>query len=87
MKITTTVRSRIIVMTQGNIKREISGKYVSNCDYYFIIKDLAEEFEGQFECLGENTQKDITISVLIKKETENGNILTKKVKEFEAEEF
>ena len=28
----------------------------SNYDYHFIIKDLANEFEGQFECLGENTE-------------------------------
>ena len=55
MNIKTTVRSGIIVITQENIVREISGKYSSNYDYYFIIKDLAEEFEGQFECLGENT--------------------------------
>ena len=27
----------------------------STYDYHFIIKELAEEFEGQFECLGENT--------------------------------
>ena len=26
----------------------------SNYDYYFIVKELANEFEGQFECLGEN---------------------------------
>ena len=38
-------------------------------DYYFIIKQLAEEFEGEFECLGENTRKYITFSVPIKKET------------------
>ena len=25
--------------------------------YHFIIKELAEKFEGQFECLGENTEK------------------------------
>ena len=24
----------------------------SNCDYYFIIKKLAEEFKKQFTCLG-----------------------------------
>ena len=36
---------------------------------YFIIKELAEEFEGEFECLGENTEKYITFSVPIKKET------------------
>ena len=33
-----------------------------------IIKDLAEEFEEEFECLGENTEKYITFSVPIKKE-------------------
>ena len=33
--------------------------------YHFIIKELAEEFEGQFKCLGENTEKYITFSVPI----------------------
>ena len=37
-------------------------------DYHFIIKDLAETFEGQFECLGENTEKYVTFSVIIKKQ-------------------
>ena len=36
-------------------------------DYHFIIKELAEEFEGEVECLGENTEKYITFSVPIKK--------------------
>ena len=49
----------------------------STYDYYFIIKELVEEFEGEFECLGENTEKYITFSVPIKKETtkkdKNGN--------------
>ena len=39
----------------------------SKYDYHFIIKELAEKFEGQFECLGENTEKYITFSVPIKK--------------------
>ena len=34
----------------------------STYDYHFIIKELAEEFEGQFECLGENREKYITFS-------------------------
>ena len=38
-------------------------------DYHFIIKELAEEFEGEFECLGKNAEKYITPSVPIKKET------------------
>ena len=49
----------------------------STYDYHFIIKDLAEEFLGEFECLGEKTEKYITFSVPIKKETtkkdKNGN--------------
>ena len=36
-------------------------------DYHFIMKELAEEFEGQFECLWENAEKYITFSVPIKK--------------------
>ena len=26
----------------------------STYDYHFLIKELAEEFKGQLECLGEN---------------------------------
>ena len=40
---------------------------VSTYDYHFIMKELAEEFEGEFECLGENTEKYISFSVPIKK--------------------
>ena len=40
----------------------------STYDYHFIIKELAEKFEGEFECLGENTEKYITFSVRFKKE-------------------
>ena len=44
----------------------------STYDYHFIIKQLAEEFEGEFKYLGENTEKYITFSVLLKKENDNG---------------
>ena len=33
----------------------------STYDYHFIIKELAEEFEGQLKCLRENTEKYILI--------------------------
>ena len=36
-------------------------------DYHFVIKKLAEEFKIEFKCLGENTEKYITFSVLLKK--------------------
>ena len=35
----------------------------STYDYHFIIKYLAREFKGHFECLGGNTEKYITFSV------------------------
>ena len=40
----------------------------SNYDYQFIIKELANEFEGKFECLGENTEKYKTFSIPLAKE-------------------
>ena len=43
----------------------------STYDYHFIIKKLAEEFKGNFDCLGENTEKYITFSGPIKKELDN----------------
>ena len=32
-------------------------------DNYFIIKELSEEFEKQFTCLGKNTETHKTFSV------------------------
>ena len=52
----------------------------STYDNHFIIKRLAKEFDGQFECLGENTEKYITFSVPIKKELDNGKTITYKLK-------
>ena len=52
----------------------------STYDHHFIIKELAEESEGQFKCLGERTEKYITFSVPIKKELDNGKPITYKIK-------
>ena len=53
----------------------------STYDYHFIIKELAKEFEGNFECLGENTEKYITFSVPIKKKIDNKDLeITYKIK-------
>ena len=38
----------------------------STYDYHFIIKDLAEKFEGKIECLGENTEKYISFQYQLK---------------------
>ena len=46
----------------------------STYDYHFIIKELAEEFEGEFACLSENTIKKETA-----KKDKNGNDKTTKI--------
>ena len=46
----------------------------STYDYHFIMKELVKEFEGNFEFLGENTEKYITFSVPLKKKIEYKNI-------------
>ena len=43
----------------------------STYDYHFIIKELVKEFDGNFDCLGKNTEKYITFSVPLKKKIEN----------------
>ena len=50
-----------------------------NFDYHFILWELTEEFEGQFERLGENTEKHLTFSVPIKKK-KNCETATYKIK-------
>ena len=53
----------------------------STYDYHFIIKELVKEFEANFDCLGENTEKYITFSVPLKKKIENKNLeITYKIK-------
>ena len=59
----------------------------STYDYHFIIKQLAEEFEGKFKCLGENTKKYITFSVPLKKQNDNGKIITSKLKFIDSYRF
>ena len=44
-----------------------------------VVFHNGEEFEGQFECLGENTEKYSTFSVPIKKEHDNGKSITYKI--------
>ena len=49
---------------KSNVPNEIPVVFhnSSSCDHYFIIKKLANEFEGKFECLGKNTEKYETFS-------------------------
>ena len=52
----------------------------STYDYHLIIKELAKEFKGQFECLGKNTEKYIIFSVPIEKEGDDGKPIVYKLK-------
>ena len=44
------------------------------------MKELAEEFKNDFNCLGENTEKYITFSVTIKKLSEDNKTVTYKLR-------
>ena len=60
----------------------------STYDYHFIIKGLVKEFEGNFECLGENTEICITFSVPIKRKIENKDLeITYKIKFIDSYRF
>ena len=69
-----------------NLKYNISKKIPiafhngSNYDYNFLIKELAENFEKQFTCLVENTEKYITFTDPIEKEViRNGEEITNNI--------
>ena len=60
----------------------------STYDYHFIIKELVKEFDGNFERLGENTEKYITFSVPLKKKIKNKVIeITYKIKFIDSYRF
>ena len=58
----------------------------SNYDYHFIIKELANDFEGKFECLGENTEKYKKFPIPLEKEAtkidknDNESVVTRSYK-------
>ena len=56
-------------------------------DYHFIIKQLAEEFRGQFNCLGENTEKYIIFLVPIYKENDDSERIIYKLKFIDSYRF
>ena len=56
-------------------------------DTHFIINQLAIEFKGEINCIGDNMEKYITFSVPIKKELNNGKIVTYKLKFIDSYRF
>ena len=49
-------------------------------DTHFIINQLEIEFKGEINCIGDNMEKYISFSVPIKKECDNGKIITYNLK-------
>ena len=56
-------------------------------DTHFIINQLAEEFKGKLNCIGENMEKYITFSVPIKKECDGGKTVTCKLRFIDSFQF
>ena len=58
---------KIIAYLKYSIAKQISMVFYNelNYDYYFIIKELRKKIEGEFNCLGENTETSKTFSVPI----------------------
>ena len=60
----------------------------STYDFQFLIKELVKEFDDNFECLGENTEKCITFSVPLKKKIKNEDIgITYRIKFIDSYRF
>ena len=59
----------------------------STYDYHFIIKQLTKEVKGNFDCLGQNTEKQVTFSAPIKKKYDNGKTTIYKLKFFDSYRF
>ena len=80
------MKSKIIVIIQKNLiyktPKKISVVFHngSTYDYQFKINQLAKEFKGQLECLGENTEKYITFSIPIKKKLDNNKTVMFRLK-------
>ena len=49
-------------------------------DTHFLINQLAEEFKGELDCIGENMEKYITFSVPIKKKCDDNKAITHKLR-------
>ena len=74
-----------------SLKYQVSKKipvviYNAGYGYHFVIEQLAEEFKGQFECIGKNVENYITFSVPIKKKLDNKTV-THKLKFIDSSRF
>ena len=52
----------------------------ANYDTHFVINQLAKEFDGDLDCIGENMEKYITFSAKIKKKCDDGKAIPSKLR-------
>ena len=77
---------KITAITQENLEVYKVPKDIpiiihnASYDTHFIINQLAEEFKGEPNCIGENMEKYITFSVPIKKECDDNKTITYKLR-------
>ena len=61
--------------------------YNATYDTHFMLNQLAIEFEGELNCIGDNMEKCITFFVPIKRECDNNKTVTYKLKFIESFRF
>ena len=75
---------KIIVIIQKNLEELaiVNAIIIHNASYdtHFIINQLAIEFKGELNCIRDNMEKYITLSVPVKKECDNNKTITCKLK-------
>ena len=69
----------------SNLKHKVPKEIpliIHNASYdtHFILNQLAIEFKGELNCIGDNIERYITFSVPIKKECDNNKTITYKLK-------
>ena len=64
---------------KGNKKTPVVFHNGSKYDYHFLIYKLAKGIDG-ITCLGDDTEKYITFKIPLKKENEDGKLITYKLK-------
>ena len=56
-------------------------------DTHFIMNQLAEEFKGELDCIGENMEKYITFSTPIKKKCDDGKTITHRLRHIDSSDL
>ena len=73
------VNIEVLLIVNANVQHKVPKNIPvafhngSSYDNHFVIKQLAKDFNGYFNCIGENTEKYISFSVTVLKERDTVN--------------